>query len=47
MKYASYGKIIHGKASVLNNNPLIKLYRQAGGQLSGVWDRVTGVFNSQ
>jgi hypothetical protein len=45
MKYASYGKIIHGKASVLNNNPLYKLYRQAGDQISGAWDKVTGVFN--
>jgi hypothetical protein len=47
MKYATYGKIIHGKASVLHNNPLYKLYEQVGGGISGAWQKVTSVFNGQ
>lgn len=47
MKYASYGKLIHGKASVVSSNPLLKLYRNAGGGISNVWNRVTGVFSGQ
>ncbi len=45
IKYVAYGQLVHGKASIVNSNPLVKLYRNIGSGLSNAWNSVTGVFS--